>query len=221
MSVEGLHASFEKIDNTVRAMILKGSTDAEIQNTIRRGWSEQFHSSLSASAMRGLILHYRSVYGSHSRKTRKRGQVGGMAPLDYTMGQGSAAMVYGRFPVEMGTSPQAIRQLDNFYESPVSRSCDTTGGAPAQTGGGPQQAGGGPRQTGGGFFDSLLMPTAPQSIPVNAGQTVLSAIQGAPVFNPSSNPVASSVTVLPNTPTPFDATSLADLSDMTTVYQGY
>jgi hypothetical protein len=212
MSVEGLHASFEKIDNIVRAMILKGSTDTELQNTIRRGWSEQFHSSLSASALRGLIHHYRSVYGV--RKTRKRGQVGGMAPLDYTTGPGSASMIYGRFPVEMGASPQAVRALDQFYESPVSRSCDTTGGAPAQTGGGP-------RQTGGGFFDSLFMPTAPQSIPVNASQTVLSAIQGAPVFNPSSNPVASSVTILPNTPTPFDATSLADLSNMTTIYQGY
>jgi hypothetical protein len=207
MSVEGLHASFEKIDNTVRAMILKGSTDTELQNTIRRGWSEQFHSSLSASAIRGLIHHYRSVYGSHTRKTRKRGQVGGMAPLDYTTGPGSASLVYGRFPVEMGASPQAVRALDQFYESPVSRSCDTTGGAPAQTGG--------------GFLDSLLMPTAPQSIPVNASQTVLSAIQGAPVFNPSPNPVASSVTVLPNTPTPFDATSLADLSNLQPVYQGY
>ena len=212
MSVEGLHASFEKIDATVRSMILKGVSDTDLQNTIRRGWSEQFHSGLSTAAMKGLILHYRSVYGS--RSTRKRGQVGGMAPLDYAMGQGSASMVYGRFPVEMGTSAPAVRALDQFYESPVSRSCDTTGGAPAQTGGGPNQKGG-------GFFDSLFMPTAPQSVPVNFMQTTLSAIQGAPVYNPSSNPVASSVTVLPAEPKPFDATSLADLSDLQPVYKGY
>ena len=209
MSVEGLHASFEKIDATMRAMILKGVSDTELQNTIRRGWSEQFHSGLSTSAIKGLILHYRSVYGSHTRKTRKRGQVGGMAPLDYTMGQGAGSMVYGRFPVEMGTSPQAVRALDNFYESPVSRSCDTTGGAAA------------PTQKGGGFFDSLFMPTAPQSVPVNFLQTATSAIQGAPVFDPTSNPVASSVSILPAEPKPFDATSLADLSNLQPVYQGY
>jgi len=207
MSVEGLHASFEKIDATVRAMILKGVSDTELQNTIRRGWSEQFHSSLSEPALKGLIRHYRSVYGS--RKTRKRGQVGGMAPLDYAMGQGSGSMVYGRFPVEMGTSPQAVRALDQFYESPVSRSCDTTGGAAA------------PTQKGGGFFDSLFMPTAPQSIPVNFMQSTVSAIQGAPVYNPSSNPIASSVTIIPAEPKPFDASSLADLSNLQPVYQGY
>ena len=65
------------------------------------------------------------------------------------------------------------------------------------------------------------MPTAPQSVPVNFMQTTLSAIQGAPVYNPSSNPVASSVTVLPAEPKPFDATSLADLSDLQPVYKGY
>jgi hypothetical protein len=188
-------------------MILKGVSDKELQNTIRRGWSEQFHSSLSETAIKGLIHHYRSVYGS--RKTRKRGQVGGMAPLDYTMGQGAGSMVYGRFPVEMGSSPQVVRALDQFYESPVSRSCDTTGGAPA------------PNQKGGGFFDSLFMPTAPQSIPVNFMQTAVSAIQGAPVYNPSSNPIASSVTVIPADPKPFDASSLADLSNLQPVYQGY
>jgi hypothetical protein len=141
MSVEGLHASFEKIDGKIRALVQKGAANKELAACIRRSWAHHFQRPVSEAAIQGLVVHYRAIYPS-SKKTRKNksqrgGQTGGMAPLDYQVGQGLTTDPYGIFPSEMGRV--AVSALDNerFFESPVGRHCNTTGGyaAPGQAGG--------------------------------------------------------------------------------------
>lgn len=212
MTVEGLHASFEKIDKRVRDMIDHGKTDSELACCIRKAWNEQFHRALSAPAVTGMVSHYRAVYSAPGgkRKTRKA-QRGGMAPLDWTMGQGTTQAVYGSFPVAMGVTPSVVKSLDRFFESPVGRSCDRTGGyaAPSQT------------QAGGGLVGSLLMGHMPASVPRNALETGVSAVQGHTIANPSPSPVAAHVTGSVYTPRAFDPSPLSQITSMSPVYAAY
>ena len=220
MSVEALHTSFEKIDDKVRGMIMKGATNPELSACIRRAWGHHFQRPLSETAVKGLVVHYRSMYSGSAKKTRKsRGQSGGMAPLDYQLGQGSAAVPFGIFPSEMGRV--ALTALDNerFFESPVGRHCNTTGGdaAPTQTGGRRSRK----NQKGGSMWDSIVNGHAMGSVPRNALEGVVSVVQGAPILNPNSDPVAHSWSAAQNPLSPYDATAIGQYSSLAPVYKGY
>jgi len=183
-----------------------------------------------------------------------------MAPLDYQLGQGTAAVPYGIFPSEMGRV--AVPALDNerFFESPVGRHCNTTGGmaAPFQSGGrqrvtrkqrgGDQDQdedmvddsppplipivdtvenmeGGGRRtrrrQKGGSLWDTLVNGHAPASIPRNVIESTVSAVQGAPIFNPNPDPVAHSWTMAQNPIVPYDTSQIHQFQTLAPVYTGY
>jgi hypothetical protein len=213
MTVEGLHASFEKIDKRVRDMIDRGKSDSELSCCIRKAWNEQFHRALSAPAVTGMVSHYRAVYSAPGgkRKTRKaqKAQRGGMAPLDWTMGPGTTQAVYGSFPVEMGATPSVVKSLDRFFEDPVSRSCDRTGGyAP-------------PTQAGGGLLGSALMGHMPASVPHNFLETGVSALQGRTIANPAPSPVASHVAGSVYTPRAFDPSPISQITSLSPVYAAY
>jgi hypothetical protein len=215
-TVEGLHASFDKIAEKVTSMIEKGATDSKLLNCIRNAWMEQFHMELSVPAVKGMIMHYRAVNGPKSgakRKTRKA-QRGGMAPIDYTMGQGITDNVYGRFPVEIGTTPQVIKALDlgRFYESTGGRGCNATGGhaAPASAG-----------MSGGGLFDAVAQGHAPASVPRNFIETGVSAVQGAPIMNPGANPISATVGLAAYAPKPYDPGSISPITSLAPVFKGY
>jgi hypothetical protein len=203
MSVEGLHASFERIDKKVRAQIMKGATDSALSSCIRHAWTEQFHTHMSAAALKGMVGHYRKMFGTSVRKTRKA-QRGGMAPVDWTTGQGVSAAVYGRFPIEMGTYPGAVKSLDRFYESPIARSCDTTGG----------------KQSGGGLLDTLAMGRAPVSAPLTSITSTVSALQGRADMNPPSDPAVSRLQMSSFTPQPFPVPAQS-ISSMGPIYAAY
>jgi hypothetical protein len=186
MSVEALQGSFSAIDAKVARAIQGRASDAELVSAIQSAWHSQFRRPLSLAATRGLIEHYRAVHreeGVSKRRTRRarRGQRGGMAPIDWGMGQGTTLPVYGAFPVEVGMSAQAVRALDvgRFFESPISRACDSTGGAKA------------PTQTGGGLFDAFSFGHLPASVPRNVIEMAGSALQGAPISNPKADPMSS------------------------------
>jgi len=208
-SVEGLQAAFEQIDNRVRGMIQQGKTDSDLGKCVQKAWNDMFHDTLSGPALHGMVSHYRGVHGrGKTRKAGRRAQRGGMAPLDYMMGQGTTASVYGRFPVEI-SAPQPLATLDmtRFFESPVGRSCDSTGGFPV-----PAQKGGRRQQHGGGFFDALLTPHMPASVPRNFIETTVSTIQGAPISNPPASPVAAQVPLMQPTPQIYDAKAIQPIS---------
>lgn len=222
-TVEGLHASFSKIDSKVKAMIAKGATDSEIARCIEKAWSEQFHMGLSMPAVKGLILHYRAVHPSgSSSKRRTRKQRGGMAPVDWTMGQGTTDFTYGRFPVEIGTTPQVLKALDlgRFYESNGSRSCDATGGhaAPGQQMGG-KRSGYSRKQRGAGVLDALMMGHAPSSVPLNTMQTTVSTVQGHPTLNPNPSPISATPNLAVYTPRPYDTSSISSISSLASIYK--
>ena len=210
MSVENLHTSFAHIDKKARAQIMKGATDSALAACIRHAWSEQFHVPLSGAAVKGMVGHYRSMFGNKIRKTRKASQRGGMAPLDWTTGQGVSAAVYGRFPVEMGTYDGAVKSLDRFYENPISRSFDTTGGkaAPAQS------------QAGGGLLDVFGMGHAPASVPRNFIESGVSAVQGRAILNPAREPSVSALQMDSYIPKPFPVPSHS-ISTMEPIYSAY
>ncbi len=210
VTVESLQASFESIDKKIRTLIARGKTDASLLEQLKRAWNEQFHMSPSPAALRGLLQHYRAT--SSKRVTRKaEKQRGGMAPLDYTMGQGSTDMVYGRFPVEIGTSSQVVRALDmdRFFENPISRGCNSTGGFDA------------PKQTGGGVFDAAMMGHMPASVPRNVLETTVSATQGHTIANPSPSPVAAHVATVTPSVQPFDTTQISQFTSLAPVFKGF
>jgi len=227
MTVDSLHASFERIDAKVRHMISKGCTNQALEKCIRRLWSQQFHQTLSHPALKGMITHYRSLYGEKSDKqTRKRKQVGGMAPLDWTMGQGSTDMVYGRFPVFEGSSPKFVNDLgivNRTFESPIGTACT------AQAGGSRRrkrtQKGGGIFDslsyglTGGGVGESVRMGHAMPSVPPNTLQKATGALQASPVPG-RSDPTDPAWKMRVFNPQPFDAKALTSF-ELSPVYRGY
>jgi hypothetical protein len=239
MSVEGLHTAFQTIDARMAKMIGAGRTDGELASCLRREWSNTFHRDLSAPAVKGMVSHYRAVHRVGARRTRRRRQKGGMAPLDYMMGQGTTAAVYGRFPVAIDTNPTVIQSLDmnRFFESPIGRSCNATGGydAPTQMGGATAQRGStveelkheveqqqkGKQQTGGGVLDAIGMGHMPASVPRNIVEMGVSAVQGHPIANPNSSPVAATVHVPTSAPAPYDATAINPITSLAPIYQSY
>jgi hypothetical protein len=227
LTVESLHASFERIDKKVHALIAKGATDSDLSCCLHKAWMEQFHMPVSGSAVKALIMHYRAVHtGPKGKKTRKHRQKGGMAPLDYMMGQGLTSQSFGRFPVEMGTTPSVITDLDlgRFYESNAGRSCNTSGGHPALN----QR--GGRKQRGGAdsLFDTLMAPSnimstvynghAPQSVPINTTQALANTVMGGTPLAPGPSPVAAHVNLSHHVPKPYDTNIVANLSNYASIY---
>jgi hypothetical protein len=213
LSVEGLHASFEKLDEKVRRAVASGVTDSELAEVIRRNWSMLFHHGLNRPAVQALVSHYRAVHGSHkktrkARRGKKQRQIGGAAPLDYVLGQGTTAPVYGRFPVEMGASPAAIRtlDLDRYFDNSIGPSSHRAEAA------GPQR--------GGGLLDSLTMGFSPASVPRNMIETSVSAVQGHTIQNPPADPVSRHAPMTIATLRPFDTSQISSVSSLAPVYTG-
>jgi hypothetical protein len=198
--VEGLHASFEKIDDKVRAMIVKGKSDADLACCIEKAWSEQFHTSISMPAVKGMIMHYRAVHGG--RKTRKaRSQKGGMAPVGWILGQGNTDYTFGRFPVPM-SDPQVLKafSIDRTYDSSVAQSCDKP-------------------LVGGGFFDSVMAGHAPHSVPRNFVETGVSAVQAAPIQNPHPSPVSGRVEMAAFAQSAYNPAGISNMSSLAPIYK--
>ena len=224
--MEALHASFDKIDRKVHEMIGKGATDSEVAACIQKSWLELFHIPVSGAAVKALVIHYRAVHGSSSKRvTRKskrkgKGQHGGMAPLDYMMGQGITSQSFGRFPVEMGTTPNVLNGLDlgRFYESTTARSCNTTGGHPAIN-----------QRGGASLWQMLTEPSnimssvynghAPSSVPVNSIQSAANVVMGGQPLGPNASPVAATVPLSVYTPKPYDPTNIMNMPGYQNIYQ--
>ena len=138
-----------------------------------------------------------------------RRQRWGMAPLDWTLGQGSTAAVYGRFPVEMGVAPKAVAALDlgRFYESQVGRACDRTGGAPA------------PGQAGGGLLDAFGIGHLPTGVPPTVSRLAVFAGERDPL--PSADPVRAAVPLQNPMPQPFDTSAASSLSAAGQIYSPF
>lgn len=208
MTVDSLHASFQRIEAKVKHMIEKGCTNHSLEECIRRLWSQQFHQDLSRAATAGMIMHYRALY--KTRKTRK--QKGGMAPLEYVGGQG-ADVVYGSFPVFEGSSPAFVRSLGGVegqrtVESSIGTSCTK------QQGGRRSRS-----QRGGSIYSSVAMGHPLVSVPANVFQTTTNAVQGRPSFV-SGDPTKHTWSSSQFAPKAFDANAQSTFQ-LSPVYTAY
>lgn len=215
-TIEGLHASFDRINNKLKSMMESQHSDAELSRALRNAWSEQFHSILSDTAIHGLIVHYRKIHkggqsgGSTSSPSHSAYYAsGGMAPIGAEMAQGTTAPVYGEFPIGFTGSPDSgamVKALDlgRFYESNVGRSCNSSGGSP-------------PQQSGGAFWDAVMNGATLRSVPPNTLEKVSDTLTATPSNFPSSDPVAGSVPHLSSNPAPFDATGIHSFAQLTSV----
>lgn len=205
VSVEGLRAAFDKVAVKARTTIEAGKSDTVVADAINKAWTSLFHHGLSTSALKGLTMHYRALY--RSRHTRKNKQRGGMAPVDWTLGQGSTAPVYGTFPVEMGATARTVGalDLDRYFENSISSSCDNTGYPP-------------PKQTGGGIIDAILAPHAPNSVPPNFAEKGLNNLVGVPHTYSAAAPDVHAWNYTNFAPQPFNPAGISSISSLAPVY---
>ena len=90
----------------------------------QKKWKELFHMPLSSQSAHSFASYYRDMR-SNTRKhaSRKHKQRGGAAPLDYVMTPGLNIQAYGRFPIEAGTDPASIRNLDVYFRDSLTADC--------------------------------------------------------------------------------------------------
>jgi hypothetical protein len=65
----------------------------------------------------------RSNTRRHSRKQRGGAAAIQGAPLDYSMVPGLNIQAYGRFPIEAGTDPASVRNLDVYFQDSLTKDC--------------------------------------------------------------------------------------------------
>lgn len=117
----------------------RGEDDTE---KIQKKWHTLFGTNLDKSTATSFAKYYRKM----KNRTTSKKQRGGMAPLTYTMTPGANVSVYGRFPVEVGTDPASIRNLDVYFHDALTKDC----GNPAQAAAFPHPSSGmGSNQAGG------------------------------------------------------------------------
>jgi hypothetical protein len=124
LSVSDIRNRFKEMDENVRDALKNGlRTPAVLGKHVSRNWAKLFKKPLSTKAAASLAQHYLSLHG------KKGGNFVG-APLDYVMRPGLPAVAtYATFPTEVGADPQAVKDLDVYYNNALGRSCgleDTT-----------------------------------------------------------------------------------------------
>jgi hypothetical protein len=125
LSVSDIRNRFKEMDETVRVAVKNGlSTPASLGKHVSRNWAKLFKKPLSSKAAASLAQHYLNLHGK-----KKGGSLSG-APLDYIMRPGLPAVAtYATFPTEVGADPQAVKDMDVYYNNALGRSCgleDTT-----------------------------------------------------------------------------------------------
>jgi hypothetical protein len=192
----------KRIDARMETVLAKNPQMARAQ--LEKAWREFFGVPLTPVAAKGLLMHYEKLYGRRATRKAAKGnrQRGGMAPINYMMGQGNTDYTYGRFPTPM-SDPQVVRGLDlgRFYENRGSRACNTTGGFDP------------PGQKGAGFFDSISAGYVPASVPRNLLETVSSSFSSRPISDGNPSPIKDHVPLAVSDPRAFDAkfSSLGEL----------
>jgi hypothetical protein len=130
-----------QIQKSMRAFDTFARTSADPKQ-LQTKWHSLFSTQLDNKAANSFVQYYRKMKSRTSRKQR-----GGMAPLNYQMTSGSPNVsVYGRFPVEVGTDPASIKDLDVYFHNALTLDC----GNPAQAAAFPTPSSGmGSNQVGG------------------------------------------------------------------------
>lgn len=92
-------------------------------------WKELFHMPLSSQSAHSFASYYREMRSNtrkhRSRKQKQRGGASAIqgAPLEYAMAPGLNIQAYGRFPIEAGTDPSSVRNLDVYFHDSLTADC--------------------------------------------------------------------------------------------------
>jgi hypothetical protein len=101
------------------------ASESEDPAAYQKRWKELFHMPLSSQSAHSFASYYRDMRSNtrkhSSRKSRR--QHGGAAPLDYAMTPGMNIQAYGRFPIEAGTDPASVRNLDVYFKDSLTADC--------------------------------------------------------------------------------------------------
>ena len=119
LSIKDIRSRFKEMDDNVRHALKNGlSTPASLGKHVSRNWDKLFKKPLSSKAAASLAQHYLNLHGK-----KKGGSLSG-SPLDYVMRPGLPAVAtYATFPTEVGADPQAVKDLDVYYNNALGRSC--------------------------------------------------------------------------------------------------
>ena len=102
------------------------ASESDNPTAYQQKWKDLFHMPLSSQSAHSFASYYRDMR-SNTRKHRSRkhrqNQHGGSAPLDYVMTPGMNIQAYGRFPVEAGTDPASVRDLDVYFRDSLTADC--------------------------------------------------------------------------------------------------
>ena len=157
------------------------------------------HSTKGGKKASRRLTSAKTIVQKKHRKTGRRLQRGGAAPLGYTMTPGLPVKTFGEFPIEAATDSQSIKDLDVFWQSGHGPSAPPAywPTVPADMGSNKvPQAGGGRRNTrraqrGGSLMETITMRSPfsyISTVPQNTLQTAAGAWSGTPAAV-SSNPV--------------------------------
>ena len=116
LTVSDIRKRFSEMDENVRNFLKHNrlNSSSTLGKHVSRQWKNLFNKPLSSKASMSLAKHYLNL---HSKK-------GGSAPIDYVMRPGLPAVAnYATFPTEVGTDPNAVRDLDVYYNNALGRSC--------------------------------------------------------------------------------------------------
>jgi hypothetical protein len=199
-TIKELHTKLAQFDTFARA---HSENPRDLQTTWRALFGNDV--ALPTNAAKAFATYYkemRSKTGRTLKSTRRRSrkQRGGAAPLSYTMTPGAFVDVYGKFPVEVGTDPASIRDLDVFWQSGLTGTCGQNTAywptVPANMGS--NQVGGKRQRTikrrrgrpmkGGNMLESLTYRPVISTAPPNMAQIGYNHVTGVPGFAPA-NPV--------------------------------
>lgn len=160
----------------------------------------------AANAFATYYKEMRSKTSGSSRRSRRqtlksrrgRRQLGGAAPLNYTMTPGANVAVYGHFPVPIDTDPGSIRDLDVFWQSGLTGTCgsNTAYWPTVPAGMGSNQVGGSRRRRvsrrgrrapmkGGNMLESLTYRPVISTAPPNIAQIGYHNITGGTASLPA------------------------------------
>jgi hypothetical protein len=86
-------------------------------------WKQLFHLPLSSQSANSFAQYYKDMRSKTRRS--QRGGAGAIqgAPLEYTMVPGLNIQAYGRFPIEAGTDPASVRDLDVYFRDSLTADC--------------------------------------------------------------------------------------------------
>lgn len=88
-------------------------------------WKQLFNMHLSSESANSFASYYRDMRSNTRRSKKQRGGSAAIqgAPLDYSMAPGMNIQAYGRFPIEAGTDPASIRNLDVYFSDSLTKDC--------------------------------------------------------------------------------------------------